>query len=282
MAGSGVLAAGVAVLVVFARASAGGGESDAPAASMILMLAAALLGPLLALPFAWLLGLPLAAVSRGPGMLARANTRANLRRVASVATPVMLAISLVCTILFAKSALQQQTTEQTARRTTATYVLRAQDAPALPATVAAAARRLPGVEAASGSIATSVIVAADGANLRAFPARGVDAEHARRSARPRHQFRVAHGSAGTRARRQQQQRARRLAGTSATRSDVWLGDGTPAKLRVAATYTRPLGFGDFVLPRATRRTTRHPTARRRSLRKRHGRRRPGRAPRESE
>ena len=45
------------------RASAGGGESDAPAASMILMLAAVLLGPLLALPFAWLLGLPLAAVS---------------------------------------------------------------------------------------------------------------------------------------------------------------------------------------------------------------------------
>ena len=122
--GLGVLTAGVAVLVTFARASTGGGESDAPAASMILMLAAALLGPLLALPFAWLLGLPLAAVSRGPGMLARANTRANLRRVASVATPVMLAISLVCTILFAKSALQQQTTEQTARRTTATYVLR--------------------------------------------------------------------------------------------------------------------------------------------------------------
>ena len=59
--------AGVAVLVVFARGSGGGGESDAPAATMILMLAAALLGPLLALPFAWLLGLPLAAVSRGPG-----------------------------------------------------------------------------------------------------------------------------------------------------------------------------------------------------------------------
>ena len=113
LCGLALLAGGVAVLIVFAQGSGGGGESDAPAATMVLMLAAALLGPLLALPFAWLLGLPIAAVSRAPGMLARANTRANLRRAASVATPVMLAISLICTILFAKSALQQQTAEQT-------------------------------------------------------------------------------------------------------------------------------------------------------------------------
>ncbi len=30
----------------------------------------------------------------------------------------------------------------------------------------------------------------------------------------------------------------------------WLGDGTPITLRVAATYARPLGFADIVLPRA--------------------------------
>src|SRR5205823_11432595 len=132
-------------LIVFAQHSSAGGQSDAPAAAMILMLAAALLGPLLALPFAWLLGLPVAAISRGPGLLARANTRANLRRAASVATPVMLAVSLLCTILFAKSALQRQTTEQTSRRVVAGYVLRAQNAPGLPASVVAAVRDLPGV-----------------------------------------------------------------------------------------------------------------------------------------
>ena len=33
------------------------------------------------------------------------------------------------------------------------------------------------------------------------------------------------------------------------RVHVWLGDGTPATLRVVAQYTRPLGFGDVVLPR---------------------------------
>ena len=248
LAGLGLLAAGVAVLVVFARASAGGGESDAPAASMILMLAAALLGPLLALPFAWLLGLPLAAVSRGPGMLARANTRANLRRAASVATPVMLAISLVCTILFAKSALQQQTTEQTARRTTATYVLRAQDAPGLPATVAAAARRLPGVAARIRLDRHICGRRADGANLRSFPARGVDASTLAGCV----DLGIESGSLtdlkGS-ALAVSSSKARSFGWHIGDQVDVWLGDGTPAKLRVAATYTRPLGFGDFVLPR---------------------------------
>ena len=31
---------------------------------------------------------------------------------------------------------------------------------------------------------------------------------------------------------------------------LWLGDGTPVTLRVVATFARPLGFADIVLPRA--------------------------------
>lgn len=248
LGGLAVLIAGVAALFVFARGSSSGGGSDAPAAAMILMLAAALLGPLLALPFAWLLGLPLAAVSRGPGMLARANTRANLRRAASVATPVMLAVSLVCTILFAKSAIQQQTTEQTAKRTTAGYVLRAKDAPGLPPAVAAAARHLPGVAGASGSLATSVVVAADGSNLRAFPARGVDASTLAGVL----DLDVRSGSLTS-------LRGNALAVSTSTANSLgWhtgdrvklrLGDGSLATLQVAATFARPLGFGEVVLPR---------------------------------
>ncbi len=249
LSGLALLAGGLAVVVVAARGAAGGGESDAPAAAMIWMLAAALLGPVLALPFIWLLGVPLAAVGRGPGLLARANSRANLRRVASVATPLMLAISLVCTILFAKTVLLRQTTEQTAQRSTAEYVLRGRDAPGLPATVATAVRRVPGVTHASGTLATSVVVAADGVNLRTFPARGVDAA-------------TLGGvldigvESGSLSRLEGQALA---VSTTAARSfgwhigdrvEVWLGDGTPATLRVAATYSRPLGFGDIVLPRA--------------------------------
>ena len=249
LAGLALLAAGVAVLVVFAQGSGGGGESDAPAATMVLMLAVALLGPLLALPFAWLLGLPIAALGRAPGMLARANTRANLRRAASVATPVMLAVSLICTILFAKSALQQQTAEQTSQRVAAGYVLRAQDAPGLPPAVATAARTLPGIARASGSIATSVVVTADGANLRSLPARGVDANTLRGIV-----------NLGVRSGSLKDLVGNALAvGSSSARAfgwhvgdkvNLWLGDGTPVTLRVAATYARPLGFGDVVLPRA--------------------------------
>ncbi len=249
LAGLAALAAGVAILIALAGASTGGAESDAPAATMVFMLAAALLGPLLALPFAWLLGVPLAAISRGPGMLARANTRANLRRAASVATPVMLAVSVVCTILFARSALQRETIDQTTRRTNAGYVLRAHDAPGLPPSVAAAARRLPGVTDASGSIATSVVVAADGVNLRALPARGVDPGTL--------------GSVldlGIRSGSLTDLTGRAIAvSTSSAKSLGWhvgdevrarLGDGTPMTVRVAATFTRPLGFGEIVLPRA--------------------------------
>ena len=104
-------------------------ENSAPAATMVLMLAVALLGPLLALPFVWLLGLPLAASAAGPGMLARANTRANLRRVASVATPVMLAVSLIFTIFFGKACAEAgRRSSRRTERTTADYVLRARTA----------------------------------------------------------------------------------------------------------------------------------------------------------
>jgi putative ABC transport system permease protein len=69
-AGLLALACGVAIVVLAARNSGGLRQSDAPAAAMVLMVAAALLGPLLAWPFAWVAGRPLAALGAGPGLLA--------------------------------------------------------------------------------------------------------------------------------------------------------------------------------------------------------------------
>src|SRR5262249_40071451 len=92
LTGVAALAVGVGVLVMLAGGSSGG--EDAPAATMVLMVAAALLAPVVALPFVTLLGLPAALLGRAPGLLAHANTRASLRRAASVATPLMLAVSL--------------------------------------------------------------------------------------------------------------------------------------------------------------------------------------------
>src|SRR5262249_5288901 len=128
LAGVAILAAGVGVLVLLAQGASGDG-GDAPAATMVLMLAAALLWPLLALPFVTLLGLPVMAIGRAPGLLARANARTNPRRTASVATPLMLAVALIGSLWFGKSALQQQTTEQTEQRVVADHVVRAEGAP---------------------------------------------------------------------------------------------------------------------------------------------------------
>jgi putative ABC transport system permease protein len=238
-------AGGVAVLA----ASGSGRESTAPASAVVWMVAVALLGPLLARPFTWLIGSPLSAISRGPGLLARANTGANLRRVASVATPLMLAVSLVCTLYFGKTMLEQQTTKQTSARTTADYVLGAGTSAGLPADITVAARRVPGVAQASGSFATTVIVAADGTNLNKYPARAVDAATLAGvldlgiSAGSLADLRGASLAVST-------DRARQFGWRAGERVDVMLGDGTPIALRVAATYARPLGFADILLPRA--------------------------------
>ncbi len=239
---------GIAVVLLAARNAGGLHESDAPAAAMLLMVAAALLGPLLAWPFAWLVGRPLAARRSAPGLLAWANTRTSLRRTASVATPLMLAISVVSSLFIAKSILHKETHAQTAKRTTAAFVLRAHQTRGLSTEVAAAARRLHGVASASGTIATSVVVAADGQNLRPFPARTVDAGSAGRVL----DLGLVSGSLADlrgNAVAVSTQSAREWGWKTGDRVHVWLGDGTPATLRVVAQYTRPLGFGDVVLPR---------------------------------
>jgi putative ABC transport system permease protein len=237
LAGLALLAAGIAAVRVL-------DADDAPAGTMILMLAAALLGPLIALPFVWLLGLPLSALSRGPGMLARANTRANLRRAAAVATPVMLAVSLVCTLYFGKTALQKQLTEQTDARTTADYVLRAQDGDGLPGAVARAVQRVPGVRDASGTLATSVVLTDDPGSLKSVPARGVDPATLRGVL----DLGVTSGSLGD-VRGDGVAVSTTLGPRVGDRIALLLGDGTPASPRVVATFTRPLGFGDVLLPR---------------------------------
>jgi putative ABC transport system permease protein len=245
LAGTVALLGGVAVVLL----SGSGRDSSAPASAMVWMLAVALLGPLLAWPFASVIGLPLAAMSRGPGMLARANTRADLRRVASVAVPLILAIGLATTIFFGKAMLQQQTVHQTAERTKAAFILRARTGAGLPPDVAARARALPGVRQVTGSFATSVIVVTGGNNVASFPARAVDASTLSGAI----DLGVVSGWLGDlhgRSLAVSSDDAQQLGWKIGDRVNIQLGDGTPAALRVAAIFTRPLGFGEIVLPRA--------------------------------
>jgi putative ABC transport system permease protein len=248
LAGIAALAVGVAVFVSTTRDVSGGGGDDAPAAGVVWMIAATLLGPLLALPFVWLVGRPLQAVSDAPGLLARASARASLKRVTSVATPLMLSVSLACALVASRTTAERATHEQAARSVTADHVLVSSDGGSMPA-LAAAARRLPGVHRVAATLSTSVVVAPRGrGNPTVVDARAadgptldgtidLDVDTGAVSV-----LRGASLAADTRL-------ARHLGWRLGDRVRLWLGDGSPVRLRVVALYHRPLGFGEVVLPR---------------------------------
>jgi putative ABC transport system permease protein len=246
IAGLAALAVGVAVFVATTRDVSGGGGDDAPASGLVWMLAATLLGPLLALPFVWLIGRPLAAVSPGPGRLAGANSRANLRQLTSVATPLMLTVSLACALLIARATVERVTLEQASRSVTADHVLVPSGGGLMPQ-VAAAARGLPGVRHVAATSATSVVIKSGGNNAT-VPARAVDgptldgAVDLDVSAGSVADLYGASLAVDTRL-------ARHLGWRPGDRVRLWLGDGTQAHLRVVALFRRPLGFGQVVLPR---------------------------------
>ena len=161
----------------FSPPPSGGREGSAPAAAMVWMLAVALLGPLLAWPFAWVIGLPLAALSRGPGH-ARRRERAcesparRLRRDAADAGRRPRLHDLLRQD--DPPAADDRADGTSGRRPTTCSAPRMP--PGLPPDIAQRPRgACPGSRQASGSFPTSVIVAADGTNLRSFPARAVDA-----------------------------------------------------------------------------------------------------------
>ena len=84
--------------------------------TLVWMLAAALLGPVLARPFAAILGLHV-ALRAGTGTAWRGPTDgATLRRVSLVVTPVMLAVAFGGTMLVAKTSMQQSAVEDEALR----------------------------------------------------------------------------------------------------------------------------------------------------------------------
>jgi putative ABC transport system permease protein len=247
VAGFIALVIGLVVFVSTVQNLSGGGGADAPAAGLVWMLAATLLGPILALPFVWAIGRPLAAVSPGPGLLARASSRANLRHLVSVATPLMLVVSLACALLVSRATVERATRDQASRSLTADHVIVSSSGGLLPG-VAAEARRLPGVRNIATAASTSVFVGSGG-NVTALPALAADG----RALAGVLDLDVGEGSladvqgktlavdAGL---------ARQLGWRLGEDVDVWLGDGTPAKLRLAATFRLARGFGQIVLPRS--------------------------------
>jgi putative ABC transport system permease protein len=245
LAGVGALAVGVAVFVGTARSASG---DDAPAAGLVWMLAAVMLGPVLALPFVWLIGGLLERIGGGPGLLARANAHANLRRLTSVATPLMLAVSLACALLVSRAVVASATGEQVADSLRADHVLVPAAGGLIP-DVAAAAGRLPGVTRVAATFETDVVIPTDDTDAIEVPARAVDPG----SLGGLIDVGVTAGSLADLhgpALAVDARRAGKLGWSVGDRVELWLGDGTPTRLRVVALFRRPLGFGEVIVPRS--------------------------------
>ncbi|YCK42582.1 FtsX-like permease family protein [Actinomadura sp. ATCC 39365] len=227
VAGPIVLAGAVTLTVVLSNLRT---EAAATPVTMLTALvwtiALTLLGPVVARVAAAVLSIPLRA-SRVGGFLAARNLRANSGALASVLSPLTLMIAMTCTILFVQTTMGHAAQEQADAGTRAEYVLTGVSA--------AEAARVPGVEAVTRVLRTTVRAGLDkyGAQAVTYDERTMD-------------LGIVAGSMKDVA----------VSSTAAERLDVevgdplklTLGDGTPATVTVSAVYTRGLGFGDLTLP----------------------------------
>ncbi|MET7403843.1 FtsX-like permease family protein, partial [Dactylosporangium sp. NPDC005572] len=246
-AGLAALAGGAALVVVTAVTGGMAALVSATGLLYLLVLAVALLAPWINAAAARLLARPLRLVFGAGGRLAAANLRANARGTVTVLTALVLAVGLGGSVWFLQDNLERETVAQHRAGTVATLAVTAPGG--LPPSAAAELRRLPGVTAATGVHRTAVVVRVlDGAE--SLPAQAVDPADLPSTL----DLRVRRGSLAD-------LDATSLAVSSlqasthgwdvGDRVSLWLGDGTPTVLRVAAVYDRGLAFGDVTLTRAT-------------------------------
>ncbi|MFJ8741697.1 FtsX-like permease family protein [Embleya sp. NPDC127516] len=247
IAGAGVLS-GLAMKVA--------GDQAVAAASgviMLFMLGIGLLGPLVAHLFVRLTGV-LLRLFGVPGQLAFDNARANSRRLASAITPITLTVAFASTLMFMFAAQDHYSEKQAEAALTADRVV---TGPGFPARTAGDVARVPGVDAVTSILTTSVVMSTSD-RLEKFPTQavgGTDSDLARvldlgvrkgtlDALRPG----AAQPPGGAVA------MDRLTADTVKARVgkpvEMRLGDGTRIKPVLVATYDRGLGTAVVTLPRA--------------------------------
>ncbi|REE97746.1 ABC transporter permease [Thermomonospora umbrina] len=238
IAGLVALAAYIVLLVVLRGLNTEAAASPVTFLTVVLAaVAVALLGPWLTRAATAVLAAPL-RLSRGPGFLAAANTRADARRLASVVTPMTLAVAMTGTILFVQTTMDHAADEQARAGTTAGYALTG--VAGVPGPAADAARKVPGVGAVTEVVHTTLRVGRD-----KYPAQGIGPARGTLDLDVR-EGSLDHLAAGTVA----------LSATAAERRDtrigdsvtITMGDGVKVTARLVAVYERGLGFGDVTLP----------------------------------
>ncbi|TMR01905.1 FtsX-like permease family protein, partial [Actinomadura soli] len=245
--------AGVAFLVLGLNALGFSTTATGPDAAasvgglvMALIVATALLGPLVARAGNRVLGRAARTVAPVSGRMAQHSAGAAALRAGSLITPVALAVAFASVQLFAHSTVAHATRGQAEAGNRADRII-VPAGPGLPRGVAEAARRAPGVTAATPVKRTTVIMpvtALGEQSLQSLSARGVGAD-ATATMDPKvtsGRLRDLRGDAVA--------LSRDVAGGHdvGSTASLSLGDGTAIKARVVAVYNRGLGFGDVLLP----------------------------------
>ncbi|MBN6050465.1 FtsX-like permease family protein [Nonomuraea sp. RK-328] len=231
VAGLLAVAGGVALTIVLSGLDTEAASSPVTMLTALLWtVAVALLGPVVVRAVT---ALPL----RAPGVagyLARKSLLAGPVRLASVIAPLTLMTAMTCTILFVPATMGHAAQRETAVGVKADHVL-------APGASPAAVRRVPGVRAVTEVLHTSVRI-----DLEKYEAQAVTLDGLDRTM----DLGVVAGSLdglGDTSAAISRTAASRLDVGVGDRLSLVLGDGTPAVVRVAAVYSRGLGFGDLTL-----------------------------------
>ncbi|MBB4945165.1 putative ABC transport system permease protein [Kitasatospora gansuensis] len=224
-----------------------GGQAAVAAMSglvMSLIWATALLGPWIARGGIRLLSMPLRLVSPVSGRLASDGARAAAVRMATVITPIALAVSFGAGQLFV------QTSVVNATRVQATVGLRADqvlvsDGPGIPHRAYQAAQQTVG-QAPVTAVKRTTVVKVVGSQLQSLAAQGIEGSTATLDPD------VTSGSLAGLARPNTVALGADVAGGTevGTTTSLRLGDGTEIHPEVVAVYGSSLGFGSVLLPRA--------------------------------
>src|SRR4051794_8706729 len=211
--------------------------------ALLLPAAVGFLRPLVARGAAGVLGPPLARLSPVGGFLASTNLRTATRRFSSASTPLMLTVGLCCTLLFSSTTIDHAVTQQRQAGVTGDLAITSAG-PGLPAAALADARATAGVRSAV-ALTPTTLGPSLGVSDDVIPAQvlsggrggGLDVGVTAGSLAALHGDTIALGR-------------RRADGAHAGVGDrvaVVLGDGTRARAKVVAIYTRALGVGDALL-----------------------------------
>ena len=237
------LAGGITLSVVSASVGGDAAAGISVATVFTLVVAVALLGPLLLRAVAATIG-RLVGVTGVTGRLAGANVGASTRELSVVLSSVVLAVALGGSLWFVQSSQQHVAAKQTRDGVLADYVVTPPPS-GLSATAVDSIRHTDGVVAATGLVHSTMY--SGGIGISDYTAQGIDVDGLSRTI----DLGVTSGTLAD-------LHGETVAVDSLTAQSLhlrvgdqfsgWYGDGAPARLRVVAIYRRGLGFASLTLP----------------------------------